>query len=518
LAQLHLDSLKGKKSRKAVRTTLQNLPTGSEAYDYAYDEAMARIEAQLQDEKILAKQVLQWISTAVQPLKTVELEHALAIEIGESCLDEDNICAAEDMVSVCAGLVTIDPESGIVRLVHFTTQQYFDRSRSKWFGDANMDITKACMTYLLFDEFGNGPCENEDMVRQRRRSYPFYDYAAANWGHHAKQCGSDGVKLTDMYKHPQHVDSMSQALMAKIYWPLKVGFEDQFAKGMTGLHMAAFFHFQEMAEHYLNQGVPPDCPDSHQRTPLCWAAMQGDVGIVKLLIDTGKVDPLKKDNDSRSPFSWAAQGGFMEIVKLFLESNFDLDPNEVDDYGWSPLSWACEYGREEMVKLLLSLPNVNSNSTDNSGRTPLSWAAEKGHKNIVQMLIDATGGIDADSADTDGWTPLSWAADCGHNDVMQVLIDSVDARPEVIDGEGRATLSRVAQYGHNHTVKFLLDFPQVQVSRKHESGRTALSYAAQYGHYNVVKTLLEAAIGDVDLADNQGWTHCIGLQNLVTRL
>ena len=80
LAQLHLDSLKGKKSPKAIRTALKRLLTGSEAYDRAYKDAMERIEGQLADEEELAKQALSWIACAKRPLTTLELEHALAIE------------------------------------------------------------------------------------------------------------------------------------------------------------------------------------------------------------------------------------------------------------------------------------------------------------------------------------------------------------------------------------------------------------------------------------------------------
>jgi len=122
LAQLYLDSLKGKKSLKAIRTALNNLPTGSKAYDYAYKDAMERIEGQLLDEEELAKQVLLWITCAKRPLTTSEIEHAIAVEVGQSQFDEENMCQVEDMVSVCAGLVTVDKESGIIRLVHYTTR------------------------------------------------------------------------------------------------------------------------------------------------------------------------------------------------------------------------------------------------------------------------------------------------------------------------------------------------------------------------------------------------------------
>jgi hypothetical protein len=49
LAQLYLNSLIGKISAKAVRTAITKLRTGSDAYDYAYKDAMVRIEGQVTD-------------------------------------------------------------------------------------------------------------------------------------------------------------------------------------------------------------------------------------------------------------------------------------------------------------------------------------------------------------------------------------------------------------------------------------------------------------------------------------
>ncbi len=54
----------------------------------------------------------------------------------------------EDMVSVCAGLVTVDEESDIIRLVHYTAREYFERKQKDWFGNAETDITQICVTYL----------------------------------------------------------------------------------------------------------------------------------------------------------------------------------------------------------------------------------------------------------------------------------------------------------------------------------------------------------------------------------
>ncbi|KAH6693786.1 hypothetical protein F5X68DRAFT_258632 [Plectosphaerella plurivora] len=136
LAQLHLNSLKGKRSAKIIRAALGALHTGSGAYDKAYDDAMERIAGQLEDQEDLAKQVLMWITCAVRPLTTIELQEALAVELGEPELDPDNVPEIEDILSVCAGLVTVDDESDIIRLVHYTTQEYFSRTSDPKIGNA----------------------------------------------------------------------------------------------------------------------------------------------------------------------------------------------------------------------------------------------------------------------------------------------------------------------------------------------------------------------------------------------
>jgi hypothetical protein len=132
LAQLHLDSLVGKKSPKAVRAAiaaLQSLSLESNVYDVAYNDAMLRIEGQVTDQEDLAKQVLSWITCANRPLNIAELQHALAVEINEQELDKENISEIEDAVSVCAGLVTVDRESGIIHIYIYIFIQHKSTSK-----------------------------------------------------------------------------------------------------------------------------------------------------------------------------------------------------------------------------------------------------------------------------------------------------------------------------------------------------------------------------------------------------
>ncbi|MCJ1469647.1 hypothetical protein MMC07_008283 [Pseudocyphellaria aurata] len=127
LARLYVDSLLDKRTKSLMKCTLETLSGGSQALDRAYDDAMERIKGQLPEDKTLATNVLSWIVHARRPLTTKELCHALAVRPDDKMLDQDNVIDVEDVVSVCAGLVTVDEESGIIRLVHYTAQEELPR-------------------------------------------------------------------------------------------------------------------------------------------------------------------------------------------------------------------------------------------------------------------------------------------------------------------------------------------------------------------------------------------------------
>jgi len=58
---------------------------------------------------------------AQRPLTIGELCYTLAVELGDDELDPNNIYNIRDLVLVCASLITVDKESDIIYLVHYTT-------------------------------------------------------------------------------------------------------------------------------------------------------------------------------------------------------------------------------------------------------------------------------------------------------------------------------------------------------------------------------------------------------------
>ena len=112
---------------KAIKSALNSLPKGTQALDAAYHEALNRIQAHKPGFRDPAKLALSWIVYAARQLSVLELQHALAIEEDSCELDEDNLPEMNEVLSACAGLVTVDEDSGIVRLVHYTTQGEYCR-------------------------------------------------------------------------------------------------------------------------------------------------------------------------------------------------------------------------------------------------------------------------------------------------------------------------------------------------------------------------------------------------------
>ncbi|KAH7191132.1 hypothetical protein DER44DRAFT_103212 [Fusarium oxysporum] len=366
LAQLHLESLIGKTSVKAIRIALAKLPRGSNAYDHAYETAMERIERQVLDHRSLAKQILSWITCAKRPLTTVELRHALAVEVGTTELDEDALPEIEDIVLVCVGLVTIDEQSDIIRLVHYTTQQYFDRNREKWFANAQADITTTCVTYMSFDVFESGFCHTDEELEERMRLNPFYHYSAHYWGDHAREALSLGQETIDFLESDIKVESSSQALIARkgswYYGYSDSGYSDygysqRVPRQMVGLHLAAYFGIRSSIQILISRN-PVNLRDSYGGTALSYATGQGHVAIVKLLLDTVAVDINAQDENGRTPLWWAAAGGHVAIVKLLLNTE-EVDIDARDENDMTPLWWAARQGHDAIVRFLLGTGKVD---------------------------------------------------------------------------------------------------------------------------------------------------------------
>ncbi|KAN0069115.1 hypothetical protein V8E54_012744, partial [Elaphomyces granulatus] len=374
LAQLYVDSLAYKTTPKAIKLALGELDSieaggpnvdKTKILDHAYVQAMERIEAQAPEHRDLARQVLSWITCAKRRLTSSELQHAIAIEINNDELDRENITDIELLVSVCTGLVIVDEESDIVRLVHYTTQEYFKRTWERWFPNAHTDVTEKCATYLLFKVFKTGFSRTRGDFEKRLQSNALYDYAARNWGYHARISSTEEGKLVlGLLESATSISACSQVMTYSQYRELG-------ETKMTGAHLAAYFGLGKTMSALPEKLQDVNRRDKDGRTPLSYAASNGHEAVVKLLLDNN-ADIESKDHDSRTPLLYAAWNGHEAVVKLLLDNNANIESKDHD--GRTPLLYAAWCGYEAVVKLLLD-NNANIESNDNAGGgTPLSYA------------------------------------------------------------------------------------------------------------------------------------------------
>lgn len=510
---------------------------------------MERIACQSRDEEELAKQTLFWITFARSPLTTSRLQHALAVEIGETELDADNMSQIEYIISACAGLVTVDTQSKVIRLAHYTTQNYFERTRSHWFSNVETNIATVCITYISFDVFDNGPCHTDADLKERLQYYPFYAYAARNWGHHAR--GATGLalykQLLDFANSDRHMQASAQILFSSYVCPSPVATENKDTARVTGLHLMCYFGLEEHFRVVLPRCPDPDIKDFSSRTPLSRAAENGSNGIVRQLLRSGKIDLDSRDGTGRTPLSWAAGTGRTATVDLLVTGRAKADSQ--DNWGRTPLSFAAEKGHEAVVRrLLVERVNVDSKfnvfgpkstSTlyavringqeamhmlfDGSSKAMIgsvtdSYASGPG---LLKKVLDLIDKIDRSEYDgtRSGRSPLLVSVDPALGTVELVLVRGV-GEPAA---HGKTPLHLAAWHGHASVVKVLLDVGSAVPHTRDEFNHTPLLCAAAAGNTEVVGLLLSTGVVDARSVDAQGktalsWATKYGYQQIVELL
>jgi len=383
----------------------------------AYETTLRRIRAQEGERVRLAMTTLMWICHSERPLRMDELCHALAVEIGSTHFNSDNVPSTETLLACCQGLVTVDREASTARLAHHTLREYLTTHRNL-FPRADMEMAETCLTYLNSDLAKALPASRQPDLS----SMPFLKYCSRYWGIHAKRELSDGVislamDLLDQYENHITADSLFEQIL-DLGDPLEVNSPSL----LGGLHCVSFF---------------------------------GIVGVMTGLLGMNSCDANRGDSAGITPLIWAVRGGEPEAVELLLRQEA-VSPDKPDNWGITPLSWAAMNGRGSIVRQLLDRQDVNPDKPDNDGGTPLSWAAAKGHKSVVKQLLDQQD-VNPDFPNIEGKTPLLCAATNGHESVVKQLLDRQDVNPGKPDNKGRTPLLFAVANGYESVVNQLLD-------------------------------------------------------------
>ena len=262
-----------------------------------------------------------------------ELRCALAVEPGDSVLNEEGLPDRGYLLSVCGGLVMISGYTETVRFVHYTVQEYFERVRHPQFSSVHKYLANTCITYLSFSNFEAEPPNHYPSLSEYQRfldKHALLQYASVHWGDHVRECCDQDPAIQEMAR-------VFLTQKANVSWSVRVrslGLGNSYRgwwrplPSSSGLHVAATFGLDWLVKGFLQQGASVDDRDSARRTSLHQAAAGGHTEVIKSLLEKG-ANPNSKDRHGMGAIDLATRAGHEPATRLLLQEALFPDWLEV---------------------------------------------------------------------------------------------------------------------------------------------------------------------------------------------
>lgn len=324
--------------------------------------------------KQLAHQVIAWIVHSHRPLSPIELQTALAIKPGHFKDPKRNPPGIKIVLAVCAGLVVVDEETRVIRLVHYTAQEYFSKGKLRgWLPGIEIEIARSCITYLLIPDLHEsvlryheqwmreehcGRCVSYDSVYSQPyytipsagefatwefwldvERWPFFVYAIEHWGNHCEpfQEELEGMAM-NFISNPQ---ALALYWTRRTIWnrdstPSKIYVLKQFQLEQPGpIPVAARLGLDRYLEKPLRQ--------FHiNETSECIPATERD-------FPSGRYLSAGEHVVEQHPLVLASYGGYYRAVRILLEHTYTA---ERDFYRAIRTAW--HRNNIEIAELLVS--------------------------------------------------------------------------------------------------------------------------------------------------------------------
>uniref|UniRef100_A0A5B7A0E6 Putative ankyrin repeat-containing protein n=2 Tax=Davidia involucrata TaxID=16924 RepID=A0A5B7A0E6_DAVIN len=231
-------------------------------------------------------------------------------------------------------------------------------------------------------------------------------------------------------------------------------------------------------------------------TALYVAAEYGYVDLVKEMIKY--YDLAAAGIKARNGFDAlhiAAKQGDLEVVKVLMEAHPELSMT-VDISNTTALHTAATQGHIEVVNFLLELESSLATIARSNGKTALHSAARNGHVEVVRALLGEEPGI-ATRNDKKGQTALHMAVKGQNLEVVEELIKADPSLINMVDTKCNTALHIATRKGRAQIVKMVLVQHETDKNAVNRSNETALDTAEKTGQSEIAVILQEHGVKSV---------------------
>jgi ankyrin repeat protein len=157
-------------------------------------------------------------------------------------------------------------------------------------------------------------------------------------------------------------------------------------------------------------------PFSNYYNNVARAAERNDVAAVRSLLSSGNNPNQAEEDSQRTGLQWAAINGNLQIVAILIKAGARI--GDRDKLGNTALHYTAEHNQLEALKLLLDVGAVIDDQ-NHDGMTPLMIAAKNGEVEIVRTLL--ARGANPSKSDYTGRDPAGWAAESHRPAVVEAI-------------------------------------------------------------------------------------------------
>ncbi|KAH6912020.1 hypothetical protein BKA70DRAFT_1559519 [Coprinopsis sp. MPI-PUGE-AT-0042] len=511
-ASLQLDALQQCITVHDALQVLDAFPDPRRIED-VYQQTWERI-IQSERHASLAQAAFVWVLNAKQSMTIDQLLHALATSPETHRFESLRLMPEAALMTICRGLITVDKESRLVRLVHYTAKGPLEDLLRESFPRPHSLLTAVCITRLKglwlskhIHHFRSGA---EDGLGCR----PPPGLCLSGLGFPRSRI-TQGTEDDVMFSETSLVAKDFRTTFPETRKALcaTAGNGDHHpTRAFPAVAKALSPNTEMLQEMSWARGISWTFPSS--RSPRLSTVSSDLDGRASTFIGGCRAFPVILFYHSLSlPIDFLGPLHLVSFYNLPIAFVGSVDAHDTNlrTRNWSatPLHLACHLGNEAAAQALLCMADILVNAKDSNGQTVLLTACRRGYNGIVKLLL-AHPNTDVNLADSHNWTALMHASRNGHEvtaatrfglnalllaceygrtSVVELLLAVPGIDANGVDSYNDTAIKMAAERGHEEIVRLLLRVPGINPALRSHSGNTAMSVAVARGHHSIVRLL-----------------------------